>query len=69
MSLRADRPFWVCCALCLCIMPLLLVAALMALIIYAVVSIIGDLCFGDSEIPDAREVAQHICTGNEVSHL
>ena len=69
MSLRTDLAFLVCCAVCICFMPLLLVAAFMALVVYAVVSIVTDICFGDSEIPDAREVAQHICTGNEVSHL
>jgi hypothetical protein len=70
MLLRTDVPFLACCAVCLTLMPLFIVGTLIALIVYAVFSVVTDLILsGDSEVADAREVAQHLCAGHEVRHL
>jgi hypothetical protein len=70
MSRRTDVPFVACCVVCLGLMPLLIVGSLIALIIYAVFSIVTDTFLGgDVEIVGAREMAQHLCAGSDVRHL
>lgn len=70
MPWKTDVLFLACCAAWLFCLPVLAVTGLIALIGYAILSVLWD-CFSSAapEPSNAREVAQHLCFGNEVRPL
>jgi hypothetical protein len=70
MPWKTDVLFLACCAAWLFCLPVLAVAGGIALIGYAICSLLWD-CFSSAapELTNAREIAQHLCCGNDVRRL
>jgi hypothetical protein len=70
MPWKTDVLFLACCAAWLVCLPVLMVIGAMGLIFYAAFCLLTD-CFSSAapELSNAREIAQHLCFGNDVRHV
>jgi hypothetical protein len=70
MPWKSDVLFVACCVAWLVCLPVIIAIGVVGLICYAIVSLITD-CFSspDPQLSNAREMAQRLCSGNDIGRF